>query len=147
MRYLTKDWFIRTQTYPMPEGLKKELDGIAASCQEAQNKELLPDALRRNFLFHDGKVLAITSGADCIVHIKSPFSGYHKITFLEASVKQEIPPVGAVWLYQELYRHKSGNGYEAHILFSKPSKPVHKKFLTSDLFDMKIICKNILLEQ
>lgn len=147
MRYLTKDWFMRMQTYPMPEELKKKLNGIAAFYQEAQNKELLSDVLRRDFMFHDGEVLEITAGADFIVHIKSPFSSYHKITFREASIKQEIPPVGAVWLYQELYRHKSGNGYEAHILFYKRSKPEHKKILTSDLFNMKIICKDILLEQ
>ena len=146
MRYLTKDWFMLVQTYPRPDELKNKLDGIAASCQEAQNKESLPDALRRNFMFHDGEVLEITAGADFIVYIKSPFSSYHKITFRKASVKQEMPPVGAVWLYQELYRHKSGDGYEAHILFYKHSKPEHKKILASDLFDMKIICKDILFE-
>ena len=147
MRYLTKDWYILGQAYPMPEERKRKWEAIIASYQEAQNKEALPDALRRNFMFHDGKVLEIAAGADFIIQIRSPFSDYHKITFREASVKQEIPPMGAVWLYQELYRHKSGNGYEAHILFSKPSKPVHKKLLTSDLFDTKIICKDILLEQ
>ena len=146
MRYLTKDWFMSTQTYPMPDELKKRSDEIMASYREAQDKELLPDTLRREFMFHDGEVLAIAAGADFVVQIKSPFSDHHKITFREASVKQEIPPVGAMWLYQELYRHKSGDGYEAHILFYKHSKPEHKKVLTSDLFDTKIICKDILLE-
>lgn len=42
-------------------------------------------------------------------------------------MKQEPPVVGAVWLYRELYRHKSGRGYEAHILFEAPAGPVYRK--------------------
>ena len=146
MRYLTKEWFMLLQTYPMPDELKGKLDGITASYHQAQDREQLPEDLRQNFMFHDGEVLGIAAGTDVVLSIKSPFSDYHKILFREAAVKGEIPPVGAVWLYQELYRHKSGSGYEAHILFFKSSKPAHKKVLAADLFEMKIVCKDLLLE-
>lgn len=143
MRYLTKEWYILHQTYPMPQKLKKKLEGISEACREAKGKEALSDELRRNFSFHDGTVLALTTGKDCVMQIDSPFSGYHTITFLDAIVKQEIPPVGAWWIYEELYRHKSGAGYEAHILFQKLSG---RSIQESDLFDMKIVCKDILFQ-
>lgn len=144
MRYLTKEWYIRCQSYPKPHELEKELRGISESCRRAREKEDLPDNLRRGFMFHDGDILEIVTGKDFIIHIDSPFSNYHTITFLDAAVKQEPPPAGALWLYEELYRHKSGVGYEAHILSQKASGPRHKKVLASDLFDTKIICRDIL---
>lgn len=145
MRYLTKDWFILCQTYPMPDELKKKMEGAVASCREAQNRERLPDKLREDFMFHDGEVLGISAGTDLTIRIKSPYSNHHKITFLDAAVKQELPPVGATWLCEELYRHKSGVGYEAHILFQKVPK-MERKISAAHLFDAKIICKDILFE-
>ena len=53
MRYLTKDWYMLCQTHPMPDELKKKLDGIAASYREAQAREKLPEKLRQDFMFHD----------------------------------------------------------------------------------------------
>lgn len=145
MRYLTKDWYMRCQSYPKSHELEKELSGISESCRQAREKEDLPDRLRQGFMFHDGDVLAVSAGKDLIIRIKSPFSDYHTITFIDAVVKQEPLPVGAWWLYEELYRHKSGVGYEVHILSLKASGPRHKKVLASDLFDTKIICSDILL--
>ena len=55
-------------------------------------------------------------------------------------MKQEPPRVGAVWLYRELYRHKSGRGYEAHILFEAPAGPVYRKICAAALIDTRIIC-------
>ncbi len=146
MRYLTKDWYMLSQTYPMPDELRKKLDGIGAAYREAQDRETLPEKLRQDFMFHDGEVLEITAGTDFVIRLKSPFSDYRKVTFQDAVVRQETPPVGAWWLYEELYRHKSGVGYEAHILFHKESGPRHKKTLASDLFEAKIICRDILFE-
>ena len=146
MRYLTKDWYMLCQTHPMPDELKKKLDGIMASYREAQSRENLPEKLRQNFMFHDGEALEVTAGTDFVIRLKSPFSDYRKIIFQDAVVKQETPPVGAWWLYEELYRHKSGVGYEAHVLFHKLSGPAHKGTLASDLFDTKIICRDILFE-
>ena len=146
MRYLTKDWYMLSQTYPMPDELREKLDGIGAAYREAQDREALPEKFRRNFMFHDGEVLEVTAGIDFVLRLKSPFSDYHKIIFQDAIVKRETPPIGAWWLYEELYRHKSGAGYEAHILFHKASGPRHKKTLVSDLFETKIICGDILFE-
>ena len=146
MRYLTKEWYMRCQSHPMSDELKKELNGSAESCWQAREREDLPDALRRSFMFHDGSVLEVTADTNFIIHINSPYSKYHTITFFDAVVKQEPPPVGAWWLYEELYRHKSGVGYEAHILSWKASKPMRKENLGSELFDTKIICRDILLE-
>ncbi len=56
---------------------------------------------------------------------------------------QEPPRVGAVWLYRELYRHKSGRGYEAHILFEAPAGPVYRKICAAALIDTRIICDEI----
>ena len=146
MRHLTKEWYMLSQTYPRPDELKKKLDGIAASCREAQDREALPEKLRQNFMFHDGEVLEVRADTDFVIRLKSPYSDYHKIIFQDAVVKQEMPPVGAWWLYEELYRHKSGVGYEAHVLFYKATGLRHKKILASDLFDTKIICRDILFE-
>ena len=65
------------------------------------------------------------------------------VTFRNANVKQEPPRVGAVWLYRELYRHKSGRGYEAHILFEAPAGPVYRKICAAALIDTRIICDEI----
>ena len=51
--------------------------------------------------------------------------------------------VGAVWLYRELYRHKSGRGYEVHILFEAPAGPVYRKICAAALIDTRIICDEI----
>ena len=146
MRYMTKEWYMLWQTYPMPDKLRTELGGVSALYREAQTRETLPEKLRQNFGFHDGEVLEVAAGTDFVIRLKSPYSDYQKITFQDAIVKQEMPPVGAWWLYEELYCHKSGVGYEAHILFHKASGPRHKKILLSDLFDTKIICGDILFE-
>lgn len=137
MRYLTKEWYMLCQTFPMPPELQKKLDGISAAYRQAWENEKLPDRLCRDFMFHDGEVLAVIAGTDFVIQIKSPFSDYHKITFLDAEVKQEPPPIGAWWLYEELYHRKSGAGYEAHILFSRKA---------DELFDTIIVCRDILFE-
>lgn len=137
MRYLTKEWYKLCQTWPMTDELRKRRDDISAAYRQAWEREQLPDHFNQNFMFHDGIVQKITTGTDFIIQIDSPFSNYHKITFLDAKVKQEPPPTGAWWLYEELYRRKNSAGYEAHILFSKGA---------DELFDTIVICRDILLE-
>ena len=95
------------------------------------------------FFFHDGAVREIVTGTDLTLRIDSPYSEYHTVTFRNANVKQEPPRVGAVWLYRELYRHKSGRGYEAHILFEAPAGPVYRKICAAALIETRIICDEI----
>ena len=68
---------------------------------------------------------------------------YHTVIFRHARVKQALPPAGAVWLYEELYRHKSGTGYEAHILLEAPTRSGRRRLQLADLFDLKLICSEI----
>ena len=143
MRYLTKEWYIACQTDPMTPEVQKRLDEIDRAYCAAQTREALPDGLLRRFFFHDGAVREIVTGTDLTLRIDSPFSEYHTVTFRNANVKQEPPRVGAVWLYRELYRHKSGRGYEAHILFEAPAGPVYRKICAAALIDTRIICDEI----
>ena len=110
MRYLTKEWYIACQTAPMTPEVQKRLDEIDRAYCAAQTRETLPDGLLQQFFFHDGVVREIITGTDLTLRIDSPYSEYHTVTFRNALLKQEQPPVGAVWLYRELYRHKSGSG-------------------------------------
>ena len=143
MRYLTKEWYIACQTDPMTPVVQKRLDEIDRAYCAAQTREALPDGLLQRFFFHDGAVRKIITGTDLTLCIDSPYSEFHTVTFRNATIKQEPPRVGAVWLYRELYRHKSGTGYEAHILFEAPAGPAHRKLRPSDLIDTKIICDEI----
>ena len=147
MRYLTKEWFLACQAWPIAQDAQKKLDDLMRSYHEAQLREALPDGLREKFSFHDGVVRQFTCGQDCTLRIDSPFSSYHTVIFRNAVCRQALPPVGAVWLYEELYRHKSGTGLEAHILFSAPQKPAHKKMLPSDLIEWKILCSEIVFAE
>lgn len=142
MRYFTKEWYLKCQTAPQ----MKELRDVVEIFQKESAKEDLPQHLREDFMFHDGEILKFETGTDCVIEIESPFSQYHKIRFCNAVMKQELPSIGAIWLYEELYKNKSGIGYEAHILFLKMIKPNHKIILSSDLFETKIICSDILVE-
>ena len=143
MRYLTKKWYIACQTGPMTPEVQKRLDEIYWAYCAAQTRETLPEGLLRRFFFHDGVVREILSGEDLTLRIDSPYSEYHTVTFRGARIKQEPPQTGAVWLYRELYRHKSGRGYEAHILFEAPPGPPHRGIRPSDLIDTKILCDEI----
>lgn len=143
MRYLTKEWFLACQVYPISQDARKKLDDIMRSFHAAQLREALPDGMREKFSFHDGIVRKIICDRDCTIQLDSPFSSHHTVIFQNAICKQALPPVGAVWLYEELYRHKSGTGFESHILFSAPQKPAHKKMLPSDLIEWKILCSEI----
>lgn len=146
MRYLTKEWYLACQTANMTAEAQKKLDEAVRACRTAMEREAVPEELRRGFSFHDGVILEIHSGTDYILRVDCPFSGFHTVVFRGARLRQEQPPVGAIWLYEELYRHKSGSGYEAHILFETPSGPTHKKMRASDLTDLKIICSDIELQ-
>ncbi len=146
MRYLTRDWYLKCQTYPRTQALDKELKEIEGAYRVAQDREQLPTSLRKGFVFHDGVISKIVVGKDCTIEISSPYSPYHKVIFRDALIKQELPPVGATWLYEELYNHKSGTGYEAHILSFRMMGPSHKGILESDLFETKIICSDIEFE-
>lgn len=147
MRYFTKEWFLKCQIYPQTKALKDELNDAAAAFHAAQSKDDLPSLLRRELMLHDGEVSNIETAADCVVEVNnSPYAVHQKIRFTNALVKQALPPIGAIWLYEELYRHKRGVGYEVHILFHKPMPPKHKAILASDLFETKIICDDIVFE-
>lgn len=143
MRYFTKKWYLACQTDPMTQALQRQLQKTGEAYRAAQAREALPDELQQHFHFHDGVVREVCAGTDYTLRIDSPFSDDHFVTFHNALIRQEQPPVGAVWLYEELYRHKSGTGYEAHILFYAPSGPVHSRTLASDLIGLKIICTAI----
>ena len=91
----------------------------------------------------DEVIESILVGEDLTFSIDSPFSGYHTVIFRLARVKQALPPAGAVWLYEELYRHKSGTGYEAHILLEAPTRSGRRRLQLADLFDLKLICSEI----
>ena len=114
MRYLTKEWYLAGQTWPVAADVQARLDETGRAFREA-----------RTF------------------SIDSPFSGYHTVIFRHARVKQALPPAGAVWLYEELYRHKSGTGYEAHILLEAPTRSGRRRLQLADLFDLKLICSEI----
>ncbi len=144
MRYLTKEWFLACQTWPMTAEVQRRLDETSRAFRAAQAREALPPELARDFSFHDGVVREIHTGDDLVLAIDCPFSSCHTVTFRHARVKQPLPPSGAVWLYEELYRHKSGTGYEAHILLETPAGSARRKIQPSDLFDLKIICSEIL---
>ena len=141
MRFLTKDWYELMQRYGRPfdvkeaERLRKQLDIVSSDLQKAMDQESLPEELRKKFFFHDGEICNIQEGADYILEISSPFSEYRRVMFCGAMVKQDRIPAGAVWLYEELYRHFLG--YEAHILC----------WSSQGLRDTKIICTNILFEK
>lgn len=141
MRYFTKEWYELCQVYgrtferKKEAALKKQMDGVSAAFQEALKKENLPEGLWEKFFFHDGDIRDIQEGADYIVEVDSPFSEYHKVAFRNAVLKQDSMKIGAVWLYEELYRHHLG--YEAHVLSQ----------CGRDLCDTKIICSEILFEE
>ncbi len=143
MRYLTKEWYLAGQTWPVAADVQARLDETGRAFREARAREDLPPELMRDLSFHDGVIREIHVGEDLTFSIDSPFSGYHTVIFRHARVKQTLPPTGAVWLYEELYRHKSGTGYEAHILLEAPTRSGRRSLQPADLFDLKIICSEI----
>ena len=135
MRYFTKEWYIACQTDPMTPAVELRLDEIDRAYQAVQTREALPDRLLRRFFFHDGAVRQIITGTDLTLRIDSPYSEYHTVTFRSAKIKQEPPCVGAVWLYRELYRHKSGRGYETHMLLQRAR--------SEELIETRVVCGDI----
>lgn len=146
MRYLDKNWYLKSQKYP-PDGETYE---AVKALDEAEIKSGVPENLRRYLCFHDGKIISeetvqsgvepIFSGSDYALRIQCPYK-QETVTFRDAIVKTERPPTGAEWLYEEIYRHKSGKGYEIHILLE--SSECHIPILVSDLIEMKIVCRDI----
>lgn len=123
MRYLDKNWFIKSQEYP-PDG---NVDDALKALRAAEDKDGIPEKLRHDLCFHDGKVISeeivqsgaepVFSGKDYILRLNCP-SEHDTVIFRDTIVKAERSPAGAEWLYEEIYRHKSGKGYEIHILLS-----------------------------
>ena len=152
MRYLTKNWYLECQK---PAFDMNRINAAAAALNKAEKNDHIPEPLKRGLCFHDGKVISETtavskaapafSGRDYILSIDCPMNPHSVVTFHDALVKSERSPEGSNWLYEEIYRHKSGNGYEIHILFescsgrSGPTRP-------TDLIEMKIICQDITFE-
>lgn len=140
MRYFTKEWYELCQEYARTSGpekkkLRKRLDAVSEAFQRDLTQQNLPEGLFDKFCFHDGKILDIQAGEDYVIRVNSPFTTYSKVTFRSAAVKQDRIPIGAVWLYEELYRHALG--YEAHVLC----------WSEEGLRGTKIICSEILFEE
>ena len=143
MRYFTREWYELMQEEgraygPKETELRKRLDAISAAFRNDLAQQNLPEGLWNRFYFHDGEILDVQVGEDyedCVIRADSPFSAYNKVTFCKALVKQDNIRVGAVWLYEELYRHALG--YEAHIL----------SWSGEGLLDTKIVCSDILFEE
>lgn len=140
MRYFTKEWYELCQEYsraygPKKTEWKKRLDAVSEAFRKDLAQQNLPEVLWKQFHFHDGEILDVQEGKNLVIRVNSPFTTYKKITFCNAAVKQDSIPVGAVWLYEELYRHALG--YEAHILCES----------RLGLRNTKIICSEILFEE
>ena len=143
MRYLTKEWYLAGQAWPVTAEVQERLDETGRAFRAARAREALPPELVHDLSFHDGVIRAVHSGEDLTFSIDCPFSRHHTVIFRHARVKQTLPPVGAVWLYEELYRHKSGTGYEAHLLLEAPAGAGRRKLQLADLYDLKIVCSEI----
>ena len=49
MRYLTKEWFLACQTWPMTAEVQRRLDETSRAFRAAQAREALPPELARDF--------------------------------------------------------------------------------------------------
>ena len=152
MKYLDKKWYLECQK---SAGDKNRIKAAITALNEAEIKHRIPENLKRDLCFHDGKVISeetvrseaepVFSGCDYILRINSPLNPHSVVIFRDALVKSERSPESAEWLYEEIYRHKSGNGYEIHILFiSYSGCDRHpREVLPSDLIEMKVICQDV----
>ena len=143
MRYLTKAWYLASQKYPLNDEEQKALREAQLARRAAEERDAVPDGMRESFCFHDAAVRGSYRGADYVISLDGALSPVRSVVFRDALVKGETPPDGAVWLYEELYRHKSGSGYEAHILFEAMQGEAHKHLREGDLFELKTICRDI----
>jgi len=127
MKYFTKEWYLSCQKRDVN---RQSIDAAEAAYREASAKESIPDDLRKQFRFHDGKVQEIyEDGGDLVIRIRSAWTPVTKIILAGAEVKKRDPEVttGAYWIYQELYRavfntfeggeYQKQLGYEIHVLF------------------------------
>ena len=130
MRYMTKQWFAGRQT-----GETKNPAQAPALAHAARVREQLPEELDRDFHFHDGTVLAVKLGNDLTLDIKSAYSPHSRIVFMDALIRGGEPKPGDTWLYEELYRHKSGRGYEAHMLLQRAR--------SEELIETRVVCGDI----
>ena len=145
MRYLTKDWYLMSQQYPMPEEIKRKVYAALKAFREAQAREEIPRELAARFRFHDFDVTEIVMGEDCVLEVDSPYSGGHKITFRSAVPGPERPAEGRPWswIYDELYRTPEG-GYEVHVLLQSDCGP--EGVTAADLCDLVIVCSEIQIQ-
>ena len=101
MRYLTKDWYLMSQQYPMPEEVQEKVHAAWKAFREAQAREDIPQELAGRLSLHDGDVTGVVMGEDCVLAVDSPYSGSHRITFRNAvsgpeqPAEPEPPPEGA----------------------------------------------------
>lgn len=84
MRYLTKEWYLAGQTWPVAADVQARLDETGRAFREARARADLPPELMRDFSFHDGVIQEIHVGEDLTFSIDSPFSGYHTVIFRHA---------------------------------------------------------------
>ena len=145
MRYLTKDWYLMSQQYPMPEEVQEKVHDAWKAFREAQAREDIPRELAGRLSLHDGDVTGVVMGEDCVLAVDSPYSGNHRITFRNAVPGPEQPAEGRpwVWIYDELYRTPEG-GYEAHILLQSDCGP--GGVTAADLCDLVIVCSEIQIQ-
>lgn len=114
---------------------KKRVEQILSEYAKVQQKQNIPDELRKKFRFHDCKVTEYKSDRDIIIYVDSCENVVkYKIIFHNANIiKQDKNLIGSMWLYDELY--SIPKGYEAHIL------------LTGDtLEELTLSCKDITIE-
>lgn len=149
MKYLTKDWYLRCQTWPMPQELLDEINDTLKTYRAVQEAEPLPEGLLESFRFHDFEVLSGSQsepGADLLLRLGEPGYESRLLTFRNAFVKGTLPPPDSTLIYWELYRHKSGCGLEVHLLFHHWKKGA-KKVTAEQLFDPVIRCEELLIEE
>lgn len=149
MKYLTKEWYLRCQTWPMPQELWAEIEDTIKAYREMQEAEPLPEGLLDSFRFHDFAVMSSSHpepGANLLLRLGEPGYASRLLTFRSAFVKGTLPPKDSTLIYWELYRHKSGRGLEVHLLFHHWKKGA-KKVTAEQLYDPVIRCEALLISE
>ena len=105
----------------------------------AQQAENIPENLRKQFGFHDCKVLSVEKNKDIIILLDSSggFTEDNRLIFHDAKIIQEDKAIdGCWWIYEELY--KTQDAYEAHMLFADE---------TNSYIELTIVAKDITVDK
>lgn len=107
------------QLKSVSEQNEKQVQAIRVACIAAQQSENISLDIRRQFGFHDCKVIRLEKANNITIlfDTSGEASVYNKLVFHDVySVEGEHSVEGCRWLYEELY--KTQNGYEVHMLFA-----------------------------